>query len=80
MDNLKVQFYGMLIDEIKVDFINIEVKLPMTVKTLNQLLLHKYENLKDYKYRYAVNLEIVQDTHLINKNDEVVLLPPFAGG
>ena len=36
--------------------------------------------LNDINFKVAVNQKLVESTHQLKGNDEVALLPPFAGG
>jgi len=36
--------------------------------------------LKEINYKIAVNQTLADDSLLLNENDEIALLPPFAGG
>jgi molybdopterin synthase sulfur carrier subunit len=40
----------------------------------------KYPALKDIHFMVAVNQTVCEESHLINANDEIALLPQFAGG
>ena len=44
------------------------------------LLEHKYERLKSASYKVAVNQIINNGNIELNENDEIALLPAFAGG
>ena len=59
---------------------DIDVQDDCTIQNLNEILTTKYDNLASYTYRYAVNEEMVKDEKKLSQNDEVILLPPFAGG
>jgi molybdopterin converting factor small subunit len=47
-------------------------------------LIHRIEDdfpdLVNYKFRYALNNEITDQPPLLSDGDELVCLPPFAGG
>lgn len=44
------------------------------------LLLAKYPGLQTASFQVSVNRQIVTDEFPVNENDELALLPPFAGG
>jgi len=45
------------------------------------LFLEKnYPKIIGKKYKISVNKNIIQENYCFNDNDEVALLPPFAGG
>ena len=49
-------------------------------KTLEQILLKKYPELKKSNFQLAVNQQIADAEIALKNGDEVALLPPFAGG
>lgn len=51
-----------------------------TVKDINQLLIEKYPMLAQLNYKIAVNQSLVEESKFVQENDEIALLPPFAGG
>jgi len=46
---------------------------------LRLFLLEKYPQIKSMKFNIAINQKIAHK-HLLNENDEIALLPPYAGG
>ncbi|MBI2281368.1 MAG: MoaD/ThiS family protein [Bacteroidetes bacterium] len=52
----------------------------ISVALLVELLLKKYPNLNLKSFKIAVNQSVAENAALINENDEIALLPPFAGG
>lgn len=76
---LRLKYFGMIAeaigkDEESVDFSN------STINDLDNNLKSKYSKLEDLNYNFAVNQTIVERDELLNENDEIALLPPFAGG
>ncbi len=47
---------------------------------LNLFLHHRFPELRQMKYRIAVNEQIIQSNSLLYNNVTVALLPPFSGG
>jgi molybdopterin synthase sulfur carrier subunit len=45
-----------------------------------QHLLDKFPSLSNYRFQVAVNKERIKGNVLLSDNDEIALLPPFAGG
>jgi molybdopterin converting factor small subunit len=77
---LKLLFFGALTDVVSnkqqiVDGIDTK-----DVKTLDSFLKLKYPVLNSYKYKIAVNQQIINENKLLNDGDEIAFLPPFAGG
>jgi len=46
---------------------------------LQHQIQETYPRLADHSFRFAVNQVLVDDA-ILKENDEVALLPPFAGG
>lgn len=51
-----------------------------TVQDLHQHLTATYPAITQQRFRYAVNQELVDNTHPLQDGDEIALLPPFSGG
>lgn len=59
------------------------IPLITTAKTLGEFKIEletNYPKIKRYTYQIAINQHIENGNALINSNDEIALLPPFAGG
>lgn len=51
------------------------------LKTLENHLQDNYPKLKEYTYQYAVNCRFVNSLNkALKNNDEITVIPPFAGG
>ncbi|MFC2086086.1 MoaD/ThiS family protein [Bacteroidota bacterium] len=76
--DVKVLFFGVIADVVSQN----EVSLSNVSDTdaLKEALLHEYPEIAKYKYLLSVNHAIVTDRISLKDNDEVALLPPFAGG
>lgn len=77
---ITLRYFGMIAELIDKQSEDIDVQDDCTIQNLNEILTTKYDNLASYTYRYAVNEEMVKDEKKLSQNDEVILLPPFAGG
>ncbi len=51
-----------------------------SVQTLKKELLSKYSGLANINFKVVVNQNIVDDNWLLSGDEEIALLPPFAGG
>lgn len=51
-----------------------------TTNDLIDELVKEYPNIKNLNYKIAVNQSIVADNYELKENDEIAILPPFAGG
>ncbi|MDF1672292.1 MAG: MoaD/ThiS family protein [Vicingaceae bacterium] len=73
---LKFKYFGMIAEalnkeaeELDVDFTNVA-----------ELISYYQTQLKDINFKVAVNHSLVDLNYQLKNNDEVALLPPFAGG
>lgn len=51
-----------------------------SVKSFQSQLEKLYPEIQNRAYSFALNQSIAKGADLINDNDELALLPPFAGG
>ena len=74
---LKLKYFGMIaeaINKTEEDFTFVE-----SLEILTTELEDKYPKLKSLNYKFAVN-QTIKNKAILNENDEIALLPPFAGG
>ena len=76
---LKIKYFGMVAEAVGTNEEELEFA-HTTIQDLNDLLNNKYSKLKTINFQYAVNQSIVENSVELNDNDEIALLPPFAGG
>ncbi|GAB4256092.1 MAG: hypothetical protein Kow0079_13130 [Vicingaceae bacterium] len=74
-----VKYFGMIQDCTKIDHEEIEF-YEKTLKDLEDIIIDIYPELKFYTYKIAVNCEFKPHDYVIQPNDEIAFLPPFAGG
>lgn len=78
---LSIKYFGMLAEAIgKPEEVIEVVDTQISVEELSQVLENKYASLKTMSFKVAVNQSISENNCWIKENDEVALLPPFAGG
>ncbi len=75
---MKVLFFGRLKEivgtsELKIDSVD-------DIESLRKVLIEKFPKLKDEVFAIAVNYEIINGNIQLDRNDEIALLPPIAGG
>lgn len=76
---LKLKYFGMVAEAVgkeneEFEFAN------SSVKELDKALKNQYAKLVSINYKIVVNQSFVEPIVLLKENDEVALLPPFAGG
>ena len=75
---IKILFFGILTDITKKS--KIEIEGINNLSDLKSYLFKTYPNLKNMDFRIALNKEIINNDAIFKTNDEIALLPPFAGG
>ena len=74
---MNVLLFGVLADAVGKSEIETEAG---DLDSLKKILFTQFPSLKKYSFRIAVNKEISEKNILLKSQDEVALLPPFAGG
>ena len=74
----KVLLFGILAEEAGLS--ELEVDNVSSLDELKKQIIEKYPSFSGYKYRISVNHSLVDDDVRLNADDELALLPPFAGG
>ena len=78
---IEIVAFGIAKDILKGKSVEIEVAGDATVATVRHKLVSEYPGFQALaSLQLAVNAEYVEDTHVLNENDEVVLIPPVSGG
>lgn len=77
---LKIDYYGSLAETIAKKTETLEVDEGVTTSELNEIIYKMYPVLRGFVFKIAVNLSIADENKKLNQQDEIVLLPPFAGG
>lgn len=76
---VKVSYLGMLVDQTGKNHEAISLT-DNRISTLDAVLVAKYPMLKELPYNIVVNHEVASSHLELEQNDEIALLPPFAGG
>ena len=76
---LIIKYFGMAAEASGKDqeSINSDHKI---IQNLKEDLITRYPNLENINFKVAVNQTIVDDDHVLIGDEEIALLPPFAGG
>lgn len=74
---IKLKVFGQLTDIIESEEIVLESS---SLDDLKKELIRSYPILEKYSYQFSVNHEIVFENKHLNPEDEIAILPPFAGG
>ncbi|HRN41043.1 MAG TPA: MoaD/ThiS family protein [Vicingus sp.] len=78
---INVIYFGMIAEAIgkNVETLQINSIQPNT-DDLTTFFIQQYPVLKNKSFKIAVNQQMATNNTVINENDEIALLPPFAGG
>ena len=78
---ITVKYFGLVADntEKKEEQLLLESEV-MTVRELQSKLEDNYPELKNITYSFVVNQTLSLWNEELKNNDEIALLPPFAGG
>ena len=77
---IKLKYFGMVAETIGKQEESVNVNENIEISNLQALLEEKYHQLDKINYKIAVNRSIGNDNILLKEEDEVAILPPFAGG
>lgn len=78
--SITIKYFGKLAELTGVEEEQLEMTAAATVRSVIENIETRYDKILNSQYRVAVNLELVDDEQEVHDNDEVALLPPFAGG
>ena len=76
---LNVKYFGMIVEWSQEDKSQIEVE-GSSVDELRSALVQAIPQLKTITYQIAVNQKLVTTDIDLSEDDEIAILPPFAGG
>lgn len=78
---IKILFFGQLTELTGITELIPDEKALTDIKSLREYLNVNFPGLKEHNFRISVNGKISATGNLrFNDNDEIGLLPPFAGG
>ena len=76
---LKLKYFGMIAEALSKESEEIELNIS-SIQELKDCLVIQNSVLDKLNFKIAVNHKLVDLDRKLNNNDEVALLPPFAGG
>ncbi|WP_103069450.1 MoaD/ThiS family protein [Aquimarina sediminis] len=76
---LNIKYFGMLAEATTISEEQLQTDA-CSVSQLVEKLKNQYPKLKGTDFKVAINQQLVDQSHIINSEVEVALLPPFAGG
>lgn len=75
---IKLIYFGSVMDITAISGETIEA--PETLEKLNAELLSRFPRLSGISYRFSINRQLITGDKPLKDDDEIALLPPFAGG
>lgn len=76
--SIRVKLFGLLADVVgksEIHFQNVN-----DTNSLKEKIISDFPDMKKHSFVLAVCKQIIKGNHFLKNGDEVVLLPPFAGG
>jgi len=77
---IEVKYFGLLAEAVNKSTEELELEANSTVLELQNLVKERYPELQNKSFKVAVNQDLVEGEVVLSEQDEVALLPPFAGG
>ena len=78
---IKIIAYGVAKDILKAKEMELELNSGDTISALRQKLFQRHPEFAKLKsLSFAVGVNYQDDSHGLNENDEVVIIPPVSGG
>ena len=79
--NIEIIAFGIAKDILKAKSVQLQVAEEATVAIVKEQLVSTYPGFQTLaSLQLAVNADYVEDSYVLNENDEVVLIPPVSGG
>lgn len=74
---MEVLLFGLIAEAAGTDRIQVNAT---SIQELRELLVERVPSLKGLSYSVAVDRSLVHENLALNGNEEIAVLPPFAGG
>jgi sulfur-carrier protein len=78
--NINVKYFGMIAEAINKQTEELFLERGRHLNDFSEVIETLHPQLHGFVFKLAVNQVIATDNIELNENDEVALLPPFAGG
>jgi len=78
--NLQIHFFGMIAETIKKELLIVDDYEGKTLSDVEAMLLEFFPPIGQMTYSLALNKKVVNKNTLLEKDNEIAVLPPFAGG
>ncbi|MCT4623724.1 MAG: MoaD/ThiS family protein [Schleiferiaceae bacterium] len=78
--NVRIKFFGMIAEAAEKELLIFEDFPGETLGELENTLLERLPQLKRYSYSLALNKKLSDSKTKLEADNEVAVLPPFAGG
>ena len=78
--NLQIHFFGMIAETVKKELLIVDDYEGQTLGDVEKMLHEFFPPIGKMTYSLALNKRIVNRNTLLEKDNEIAVLPPFAGG
>jgi len=78
--NLQIHFFGMIAETLKKEQLIIDNYQGNTLGDVEEMLKDNFPELGGFTYKLALNKKMVNKETALEKENEIAVLPPFAGG
>lgn len=78
--NVRIKFFGMIAETIEKELLIFENFTGQTVGEVLDKLLEQHPQLNEFTYTVALNKVVVNAQSPLIADNEIAILPPFAGG
>jgi len=77
---LDILYFGLVAEALKINAEELILDNEISINDFKNSLIKKHPILNKLNYQIAVNQKIAQKETILNRDSEIALLPPFAGG
>ena len=78
--NVRIHFFGMIAEATSRKTLIIDNYLGTSIKDVKKDLFLQFPELSSYSFQVALNKVIVDENEMLLADNEIAILPPFAGG
>ena len=78
--NVNLKYFGAIAEAVKKDSETLTLGEKSSVNDFSEFIESIYPQLQGFIFKIAVNQNITEENIELSENDEIALLPPFAGG
>lgn len=77
---VKVLYFGMLAEALNLESEGLNIEVGDTLKDFISFIRNRHPQLEEFTFQSSINQSLATEETILSENDEIALLPPFAGG